>query len=138
MGKKKCGYIYGAEYASGMFRPKNRSNTKMYSDTKLSIGDYIIVEHEGSGLFVAKIDEDLNNEYTSEDIENFDKSYRYVQKVDLTDFFKEKERQARKMELEEQMRERFAIIDEKKKFEYYATLDDDMKAMYDEYKKLGD
>ena len=36
------------------------------------------------------------------------------------------------------MKEEFKRIDEKKKFEYYATLDEDFKKIYDEYKKLGD
>lgn len=138
MSKKKTGFIYKVEYSSGMFRERNRDNAKIYSSTKLNLDDFIIVEHIGSGIFIGRVTEDLTPDYTAEDIECMDKDYQYVQKVDLSKFLANKERIARKAELEEQMRERFAVIDEKKKFEYYASLDDEMRSMYEEYKKLGD
>lgn len=136
MSKKKTEYFYMVEYASGIFKPKNRSNALIYSDTKLNIDDYIIVEHEGSGLFIARVDEEI--QYSKEDLEycDVDRNYKYIQKVDLTKFFADKERQARKAELAEKMKERFAVIDEKKKFEYYASMDDEMAKMYEEYKQL--
>ena len=34
------------------------------------------------------------------------------------------------------MKERFKVIDEEKKYQYYAQLDDEMKEMYEEYKQL--
>ena len=42
----------------------------------------------------------------------------------------------RKEELKQQMQDRFKIIDEEKKYQYYAELDSELKAMYDEYKNL--
>lgn len=136
MSKKKTEYFYMVEYASGIFKPKNRSNTLIYSNTKLDIDDYIVVEHEGSGLFIARVDEEI--QYSKEELDCYevDRDYKYIQKVDLTKFFADKEKQARKAELAEKMKERFAVIDEKKKFEYYASMDDEMAKMYEEYKQL--
>ena len=40
-------------------------------------------------------------------------------------------------ELQEKMESKFAEIDKKKKFEYYAQIDDDFRELYLEYEDLG-
>lgn len=131
--------VYEVDYASGMFRYNNRQSTSIYSTKELKVGDFIIVEHIGYGVFigqvvmdVSKIDyEDCSDNEIKEELE-----YRYIQHVDLSEYFNEIERQERKEKLKAEMEERFKAIDKEQKFKYYAELDSDFKAMYEEYKNL--
>lgn len=136
---KKIKYLYyEVEYASGMFREKNRQNCTIVSTTALKADDFIIVEHAGSGIFIGKVLRDISEEINYDEcLYDEGTGYRFIQKVDLSKYLANLEKEKRKAELEEQMRERFEVIDELKKFEYYATLDDDMAKMYEEYKKLN-
>ena len=141
MGKNKNLY-YEVEYASGMFRDKNRQNCTIVSNTTLKIGEFIIVEHVGSGIFIFFLLKDISSEIScvcdnDECLYDEGTGYKFIQKVDLSKYLDKLNKEKRKAELEEQMRDRFAVIDEIKKFEYYATLDDDMAKMYEEYKKLS-
>ena len=141
MGKNKNLY-YEVEYASGMFRDKNRQNCTIVSNTTLKIGEFIIVEHVGSGIFIGKVLKDISSEIScvcdnDECLYDEGTGYKFIQKVDLSKYLDKLNKEKRKAELEEQMRDRFTVIDEIKKFEYYATLDDDMAKMYEEYKKLS-
>ena len=131
--------IYKIEYTSGMFSNKSQQTQYVYSDKTLDVGDFIVVEHIGFGIFLGRviIEEvcENNNNNTDEDILEYIK-YRYVQHIDLYDYMDKINKEKRKQELKLKMRERFAIIDEEKKYQYYADLDEDLKKMYDEYKEL--
>lgn len=135
--------IYEVEYSSGLFRKQGRSNQTIYSDKELNIGDFIIVEHIDCGIFIAQVVEDASEEYyycfegTNIDVME-DLDYRYIQHIDLSDYFKKIKKQKRKEELKEKMKEEFKKIDEKKKYEYYASMDDDFKKLYEEFKQLDD
>lgn len=131
--------VYEIAYASGMFRCNNRQTTNIYSTKKLKDGDFIVVEHIDCGVFIGQVLEDVSKtdyeDYTDDEIKTVIE-YRYVQNIDLSDYTKEIENKKRKEELKQKMQERFKVIDEEKKYQYYAQLDDEMKAMYEEYKQL--
>ena len=131
--------VYEIAYASGMFRCNNRQTTNIYSTKKLKDGDFIVVEHIDCGVFMGQVLEDVSKtyyaDYTDDEIKTVIE-YRYVQDIDLSNFIAEKEKEKRKEELKQKMKERFKVIDEEKKYQYYAQLDDEMKAMYEEYKQL--
>lgn len=126
-------YFYLIEYASGMFAERRNQQTIIYSDKSLSTNDFIVVEHTGYGVFIGKIINEVipTLELNTEGIE-----YRYIQTIDLSSYLKSIENAKRKEVLKEQMEKRFAEIDKEKKYEYYANLDPDFKAMFDEYKNL--
>ena len=128
--------VYEVEYASGLFRCGNLQTTNIYSEYELCIGDFIVVEHIDCGVFIGKIFEDITDEFESdkEILEEID--YRYIQHIDLSGYFEEIRRKEKKKVLECKMKDAFKVIDEKKKYEYYATLDEDFKKLYDEYKQL--
>lgn len=131
--------VYKIAYASGMFRCNNRQISNIYSTKKLKDGDFIVVEHIDCGVFIGQVLEDVSKtyyeDYTDDEIKTVIE-YRYVQDIDLSNFIAEKEKEKRKEELKQKMQERFKVIDEEKKYQYYAQLDDEMKAMYEEYKQL--
>lgn len=131
--------VYEIAYASGMFRCNNRQTSNIYSTKKLKDGDFIVVEHIDCGVFIGQVLEDVSKtdyeDYTDDKIKTVIE-YRYVQDIDLSNFIAEKEKEKRKEELKQKMQERFKVIDEEKKYQYYAQLDDEMKAMYEEYKQL--
>ena len=135
--------IYEVEYSSGLFRKQGRSNQTIYSDEELKIGDFIIVEHIDCGIFIAQVVEDETEAYYScAELNNKDIrtaiDYKYIQHVDLTNYLSKIEKEKRKEELKEKMKEEFKKIDEKKKYEYYASMDDDFKKLYEEFKQLDD
>lgn len=131
--------IYEIEYASGMFNKKAQQTQYVYSDKTLDVGDFIVVEHIDFGVFIGRVVEEEICEFvdnrTDEDILEEIK-YRYVQHIDLSNYMNKVNKEKRKQELKLKMKERFAIIDEEKKYQYYADLDEDLKKMYDEYKNL--
>jgi hypothetical protein len=126
-------YFYTIEYASGMFAERRNQQTIIYSDIALPLDDFVVVEHTGYGVFIGKTINEVTPtlELNTEGIE-----YRFVQGIDLTGYLKEIENAKRKEELKEQMEKRFAEIDKEKKYQYYAELDPDFKAMYEEFKNL--
>ena len=63
--------------------------------------------------------------------------YKYLKNIDLSDWIKDIERKERLKELSLEMEEKFAEIDKRNKFEYYAQIDDDFKELYLEYTQLG-
>ena len=135
--------IYEVEYSSGLFRKQGRSTQTIYSDKELNIGDFIIVEHIDCGIFIAQVVEDeTENYYYCTEADNNDVrsgiDYRYIQHVDLTNYLSKIAKEKRKRELKEKMKEEFKKIDEKKKYEYYASMDDDFNKLYEEFKQLDD
>ena len=128
--------VYEVEYASGMFRINNRQTTEIYSNVELEKGEFIVVEHINCGVFICKVVEETTDDFECDDEIRDCVSYRYIQHIDLSEYLKEIEREEKKKELESKMKDAFKVIDEKKKYEYYATLDEDFKKLYDEYKQL--
>lgn len=127
--------VYKVEYASGMFNSKAYQTQYVYSDKKLEVGDFVVVEHIGFGVFIGRVAVEYIDDRTDEDVLE-DIKYRYVQHIDLSNYIDKVNKEKRKQELKLKMKERFAIIDEEKKYQYYADLDEDLKKMYDEYKNL--
>lgn len=135
--------IYEVEYSSCLFIKQKRSTQTIYSDKELNIGDFIIVEHIDCGIFIAQVVEDeTENYYYCTEADNNDVisgiDYRYIQHVDLTTYLSKIAKEKRKRELKEKMKEEFKKIDEKKKYEYYASMDDDFSKLYEEFKQLDD
>lgn len=132
--------VYRIRYASGILTNRGGNQEQIiYSTKELEKNQFIVIEHIGYGIFIGQVLEDISNtdyeDYSDEDIlESIE--YKYVQDIDLSNYFEDIEKQKRKQELKEKMQERFKVIDEEKKYEYYAGLDSEMKAMYDEYKNL--
>ena len=54
----------------------------------------------------------------------------------MSDWVADVKRKERLKELSLEMEEKFAEIDKRKKFEYYAQIDDDFKELYLEYTQL--
>lgn len=121
---------YEVEYLSMCLTKGTVKTTIVKSEKELSIGDTIVVEKEDKGVFLGRIFKEMKD--FKERVE-----YRYVQDIDLKEYFAGIEREKRKEELKKEMEKKFAEIDKIKKYEYYANLDDSFKAIYDEYKMLG-
>lgn len=132
MEKKK--HFYEVEYASGILRNNGGQNTIIYSTKKLNEGKFIIVEHIDCGVFIARVVEDVTDEnyYSKPSVE-----YRYLKDINLNDWIEEIDRKKRKEELEREMQSKFAELDKKKKYEYYAQFDDEFKKLFDEYSELN-
>ena len=140
--KKEKSYVYEIEYASGLLRGTcGRENRLIVSNKELNDGDFIVVEHIDCGIFIGRVigttiseaDSDLLEENL--DAEIFE--YRYIQDIDVSNWWADIERKRRMEELKDEMESKFAEIDKKKKFEYYAQIDDDFRELYLEYENLG-
>ena len=128
--------VYTIRYASGLLRNDSyKQEQNIYSSEEMEIGDFIVVEHIGCGVFIGRVIDDNNDSYeTWTDKEIMEEiHYRYLQHINLSKYIENIEREQRKKELKAQMTERFKQIDEEQKFKYYAGLDDELKVMYDEY-----
>ena len=140
--KKEENYVYEIEYASGLLRTSGRENQLIVSNKELNDGDFIVVEHINCGIFIGRVkgttlgktDSDLLQR--SFDVENLE--YRYIQDIDVSNWWTDIERKRRRKELRNEMESKFAEIDKKKKFEYYAQIDDDFRELYLEYVDLGE
>jgi hypothetical protein len=138
--KKEENYVYEIEYASGLLRTNGRENRLIVSNKKLNDGDFVVVEHINCGIFIGRVkgttlgktDSDLlQKSFNVEDLE-----YRYLQDIDVSNWWSNIERKRRIEELKNEMESKFAEIDKQKKFEYYAQIDDDFRDLYSEYKDL--
>lgn len=131
--------VYVVRYASGLFRNNNRQEQNIYSEKELKKDDFIVVEHVDCGVFIGQVLEDISDtdyeDYTDDEIKR-ETEYRYVQHIDLSNYIAGIENAKRKEELKKQMDKKFAEIDKEKKYQYYAELDFDFRAMYEEYKNL--
>lgn len=127
-------HFYEVEYASGILRNNGRQNTIIYSTKKLNEGKFIIAEHIDCGVFIARVVKDVTDEsyYDKSSVE-----YRYLKDINLNDWIEEINRKKRKEELEREMQSKFAELDKKKKYEYYAQFDDEFKKLFDEYSELN-
>ena len=132
MKKNNKKYLYEVVYASGLLRSTSRQNAYIVSHKKLKEEQFIVVEHINCGVFIGKVVADRSDEeYNLDCVE-----YRYIKNIDLSDWVAEIKRKERLEELSLEMEEKFAEIDKRKKFEYYAQIDDDFKELYLEYTQL--
>ena len=52
----KKNYMYSVTYASGILRNNGgNQNQDVFSNKKLTIGEYIVVEHKDCGIFIGKV-----------------------------------------------------------------------------------
>lgn len=130
--------VYKVEYASYMFRDEVSKTNYIYSDVRLNPGDFVIVENKKCGIFIGKVinyEKDYDKKYSNDEIKYYIE-YRFIQKIDLSNYLDSLEREKKKEELEEKMRNKFKEVDEKLKFKFYADMDEDFKKLYEEYKNL--
>ena len=130
MNKEQEYRTYEFEYLSEVKLRDRRSTNCFMSAIDLKVGDCVVIERENRGIFLGRIigayDCECNTDYIL-----VGKSGEVVSAyVDAID--KEK----RKEELITQMEAKFKKIDKERKFEYYATLDNDFRELYKEYKEL--
>lgn len=126
-GQACCTYEF--EYLSEARLSNRRTNT-FTSTLDLKVGDAVVIEKIGRGIFLGRItdiyDCDCNTDYI------------YVGKAGetVTAYIDALEKEKRKEELRTQMEAKFKEIDKERKFEYYATLDESFGELYKEYKEL--
>lgn len=123
---KKYNY-YAFEYLSeGLLKNPRMGEARTYDEYER--GDTVVIEKEGRGIFLGKV----IGIALSEDVEG----YNIVQKVDVSAYFDAIEREKKREELMGLMEEKFKEIDKIKKFEYYATLDEEFGRLYEEFKNI--
>lgn len=123
---KKYNY-YAFEYLSeALIKNPRMGEARTYDEYE--IGETVVIEKEGRGIFLGKI----IGKALSEDVEG----YNIVQKVDVSAYFDAIEREKKREELMGLMEEKFREIDKMKKYEYYATLDKEFGRLYEEFKNL--
>ena len=98
--KKEKSYVYEIEYASDLLRGTcGRGNRLIVSNKELNDGDFIVVEHINCGIFIGRVkgttlgktDSDLiQRSFDVEDLE-----YRYVQDIDVSNWWADIERKRR-------------------------------------------
>lgn len=123
---------YEFEYLSEV-KLKGDSRTNEFCATvELNIGESIVVEKKGRGIFLGRIINKVSvDKYT-------ETGYAYIGSAGdaVAAYIDTIEKAKRKEELGKQMEAKFKEIDKERKFEYYATLDEDFKALYEAYKGL--
>lgn len=118
---------YCFEYLSeGLLKNPRIGEAK--TEDEYEIGDTVVIEKEGRGIFLGKV---IGNALT-QDCEG----YNIVMKVDVSAYFEAIEREKKRQELMGLMEEKFREIDKLKKYEYYATLDKEFGELYEEFKNL--
>lgn len=121
--------LYSFEYLSEAHSKYPRTSI-VTSTVELKVGDTIVISKENRGIFLGRIiDADI---ITNEDYSH----YKFVQHIDVSAYFDAVEKEKRKEALRAEMEIKFKEIDKEKKFEYYATLDDEFRGLYEEYKSL--
>lgn len=131
--------IYEIEYASSAkMEEYKRQKYRMTSEVELKVGDGVILKST-SGLVLGRVTKDISENYVDyEDMklkDSIDKSF--YKKVDLSDYYAELETKQKMKDYEKEMESKFAELDKKLKYKFYAENDEDFKKIYDEYIKLG-
>lgn len=129
---KNKNYLYMVNYASGILLDRGRQCQLVSSTKRLKVGQFIIVEHIGCGIFIGRV-----SEFKGLD-ENNNCEYVFLKHVDVSDWAKKVDNQKRKKELEAEMESMFKSLDKKKKYEYYAEIDDTFRDLLLEYNQLSD
>ena len=122
---------YEFEYLSeAKIKESNRRTNCFISAIELKVGDCVVIEKDGRGIFLGRITEVCD--YGCET------DYAYVGKAGevVSAYIEALDKEKRKEELRVQMEAKFKEIDKERKFEYYATLDESFGALYKEYKEL--
>ena len=118
---------YAFEYLSeALIKNPRMGEAKTYEEYE--IGDTVVIEKEGRGIFLGRI----LGKALSKDVEG----YNIVMKVDVAAYFEAIEREKKRQELMGLMEEKFKEIDKMKKYEYYATLDKEFGRLYEEFKNI--
>lgn len=118
---------YAFEYLSeALVKNPRMGEAKTYEEYE--IGDTVIIEKEGRGIFLGRV----IGKALSKDVEG----YNIVMKVDVAAYFEAIEREKKRQELMGLMEEKFREIDKIKKYEYYATLDKEFGRLYEEFKNI--
>lgn len=120
---------YEFEYLSEA-RLSNRRTNEFMSAIDIKIGDCVIIEKIGRGIFLGRVTAVYDCECNSD--------YMLVGKAGeaVTAYIDALEKEKRKEELRAEMEAKFKEIDKERKFEYYATLDESFGELYKEYKAL--
>lgn len=87
---------YEVEYLSMCLTKGIMKTTIVKSEKELSVGDTIVVEKEDKGVFLGRVFKEMKD--FKEKVE-----YRYVQDIDLKEYFAEIEKEKRKEELKKEM-----------------------------------
>ena len=118
---------YAFEYLSeALLKNPRMGEAKTYDEYE--IGDTVVIEKEGRGIFLGRI----LGKALSKDVEG----YNIVMKVDVAAYFEAIEKEKKRKELMGLMEEKFKEIDKMKKYEYYATLDKEFGRLYEEFKNI--
>ena len=118
---------YAFEYLSeALIKNPRMGEARTYGEYE--IGDTVVIEKEGRGIFLGRI----IGKALSKDVEG----YNIVMKVDVAAYFEAIEREKRRAEIANELEERIANLDKLKKYEYYATLDKEFGKLYEEFKNI--
>lgn len=120
---------YYFEYLSEARLSNCRTNC-FTSALELTVGDCVVVEKKGRGIFLGRI--------VDIDADDCNTDYAYVGTAGkaVVSYVNALEKEKRKEELRAEMEAKFKEIDKERKFEYYATLDESFGELYKEYKGL--
>ena len=141
---KEKQYVYEISYASGILRSnRQRENQLILSNKMLEDGQFIVVEHIDCGIFIGRVEGTTLGELqnilkSSHPIIDENCEYRYIQDIDVSKWWDKIQRKERMEALRQEMEDKFDEIDKKKKFEYYAQIDDEFRELYSEYSQLED
>ena len=121
---------YEFEYLSEVKLRDRRSTNCFMSAIELKAGEVVRIERENRGIFLGRIMGVYECECNTD--------YMYIGKAGevVAAYIDAVDKEKRKEELRAQMEAKFKGIDEERKFEYYATLDDSFRELYNEYREL--
>lgn len=123
-------HTYEFEYLSEVKLSNRRSTNCFTSAIDLKVGDCVVIERENRGIFLGRIIGAYDCECNTD--------YMYIGKSGevVSAYIDAVDKEKRKEELIAEMEAKFKKIDKERKFEYYATLDDGFRELYNEYKEL--
>ena len=121
---------YEFEYLSEVKLRDRRSTNCFVSAIDLKVGDCVVIERENRGIFLGRIIGAYDCECNTD--------YMYIGKSGevVSAYIDAVDKEKRKEELIAEMEAKFKKIDKERKFEYYATLDDGFRELYNEYREL--
>lgn len=125
---------YEVEYLSELFRSKDGyRRTVVTADTNVyGKGTCVMVEHKNYGIFIGRVI-DFNKDELEEDV---DTNYRIIQRLDIDNYISAFEKEKKREQLRKEMEKQFAAIDKERKYEYYASIDENFKKIFEEYKSI--
>ena len=122
---------YVIRYMSTCLDKNYYKETIIKSEKDLEMGAHIIVEKIGQGIFLGEVLREMDEDIIPKNV-----FYRYVQDVDLSNYFEEKAKEQKRKELEEKMEQEYARIDKMSKWEFYASKDATFNKLLEEYKNI--